>query len=245
MPADPSGHGRERYFWTFVVSVNIFLLGAVFAISEGIEKLRHPHEMGDPTWNYIALGLGMLFEAYALKIAWEEFQHWRQGATGSVWRQMREAKDLSLPTILFEDSAALFGLLIAFGGVYLTQVTHNPVWDASASIAIGVVLLGVAIFLALESHSLLVGEGATAADDATMRTLIGESPAVESLRDLRTVYQGPKSMLVAMDIEFKDGMSTAAIETAIVELEGKIREAVPSAKHIYVEAAAFRQAHQA
>lgn len=242
-PSDshPFGYGSERYFWTFVVAVNIFLLGAVFAIHEGIEKLQHPHPPSDPTWNYIALGLGMVFEAWALSVAWREFQHWRAGRTDSLWRQMREAKDLALPTVLFEDSAALVGLLVAFGGVLATQLTHDPVYDASASIVIGVVLLGVAVFLAIESHSLLVGEGATTPQREAIHRVVAADPAIRGLVGLKTLYQGPRNLGVALDLEFDDALPVREIERVVERLESAIRAELPQARHIYIEAASFRR----
>ncbi len=240
----PFGYAPERYFWSFVVAINIFLLGAVFAIYEGIEKILHPHVMHDPTWNYIALGVGAVFEAYALSVAWKEFQHWRSGTSGSLWSSLRNAKDLSLPTVLFEDTAALLGLLIAAVGITLAHVTQNGVYDGAASVMIGLILLSVAWFLATESHSLLIGEAASSRDRAAIKEIVNGQSVVDKLVDLKTLHLGPGHLLVAIELDFADQLQTRDVEDAVVAIEQLIREQLPSAKSIYIEAGAFAR-HQA
>jgi len=236
----PFGYGVERYFWTFVVSINIFLLGAVFAIYEGIQKILHPHEMENVIYNYIALGIGMVFEAYALRVAWNEFKHWRRTQKGSLWQALRDAKDLSLPTVLFEDAAALVGLLIATIGITLSQVLHLPVLDGVASVLIGVVLLVVAWFLSTESYSLLLGEGAGRSERRRIRTILHEEPCIHELLEMGTLQRGPDSMVVALTLRFKAGLQTREIEAAVKRLEERIKTEVPAATHIFIEVGSLR-----
>ncbi len=238
--AHPFGFAAERYFWSFVVSINIFLLGALFAIYEGVRKVLDPHPIHDPVWSYLALALATVFEAYALSVAWREFRHFRRESDGSLLESLRDAKDLSLPTVLFEDTAAILGLAIAATGITLSLVTHDGVYDGIASILIGVILLGVAWFLATESHSLLIGESASRGKRATIRTAVEADPAVRRLVELKTLQHGPGHILVALTLEFADDLSTDGVEDAIVRIERAIRDAEPAARHIFVEAGAFR-----
>jgi len=238
----PFGYSVERYFWSFVVAMNIFVLGAAVSIYEGVNKILHPHALGDLTWSYIALGVGAVFEAFALRVAWGEFKHFRVGQKTSLWRSMREAKDLSLPTVLFEDTAALVGLAIAALGIGLAQWTGEARFDGAASVLIGLVLLGVAWFLGTESHSLLIGEAATSQARSAIATVVKADPAVRRVVGLTTLQRGPNAILVGLELEFTDGMSTDEIEGAIRRLEAGIQREVPAAKHIFIEAGAFHRA---
>ena len=176
----PLGYSKERYFWTFIVAINIFVLGAVFAIYEGIHRILHPEPLQNLAWSYAALGIAALFEGFALRVAYKEFKHWRSGQKSSLWRGIREAKDLSLPTVLFEDTAALLGLLIAAIGISLAAVTGHSYFDGVASVLIGAVLLAVAWFLATESHSLLMGEAATPHDEQEIREAVNATPRCDA-----------------------------------------------------------------
>jgi len=241
-PADelhPFGYSVERYFWGFVVAVNIFVLGAVVAIYEGTQKILHPHAIENMLWNYVALGLAAIFESSALRVAWREFRHWRREYPGPIWQQLRRAKDLTLPTVLFEDTAALMGLAIAAIGITLAHVTGLHWFDGLASVLIGVILLGVAWFLAVESHSLLLGESATRRDREKLRRAVEEDPAVERLIRLDTLQRGPDDILVALEIEFADELDTGGIERAVSRIERSIRTRVPSAQRVYIEAASL------
>jgi len=240
-PLHPFGYSGERYFWAFVVSVNVFLLGSVFAIYEGIKKISHPHAMESVVWNYVAIAAGLVFEAVALRIAWREFSHWRVQTKGSLWQSLRDAKDLALPAVLFEDTAAIAGLLVAAAGITLTVLTGNGIYDGIASVLIGVILLVVAWFLASESHSLLIGEAASSRDRQRIVDVITRHAGVARLVDLKTVHMGPSNLVVALVLEFQDGLTTDEIERAIGELEDEIRQVLPTAKHIFVEAGAFRR----
>lgn len=235
----PFGYGKERYFWAFLVSILIFALGAVFAIYEGTHKLLHPEPVKDPTWNFIALGIGFVVEAYALRVAWIEFQHFRRDNPGPLIENLKKTKDPTLPTVLFEDSAALVGLIFAAVGVSAAAITGNPVYDAISSILIGVVLLGVSWFLARESHSLLVGESASTKDREAIRDVVDGDEAVMRLVDLLTLQRSPEDVLVALTVEFRDNLRADDIEKAVVRIEAEIRRRVPLAKYIFVEAGCF------
>jgi cation diffusion facilitator family transporter len=237
----PFGYAKERYFYSFVVALVIFLVGAVVAMYEGVQKIRHPHPMENVVWNYGALAIGFLFEAFALRIAWREFRHWRASSNESLLQSLRTAKDLALPTVLFEDSAALVGLVAAAVGVTMTQVTGNGVYDGIASIVIGVVLLGVSVFLTLESHSLLVGEAASPNDRRRVRAVVQEDPAVLGLIELLTLQRGPDSIVVALELHFADHLTVDDVEDAVRRLEKKIQAVVPAASHIFIEAGSFRR----
>ena len=240
-PAHPFGHSTERYFWTFVVAMNIFVLGAVVAIYEGIHKILAPHPPENLAWSFGALGIAMIFEGFALRVAWGEFQHFRSTTSGPLWKNLREAKDLSLPTVLFEDSAALLGLSIAAVGIGLAAWTHNGVYDGAASILIGVVLLGVAWFLATESHSLLIGEAASPTDRRAILDVVESDESIEKLIRLTTLHMGPDDLLVALEVDFRNDLSVVDLEREVPRLEAAIRERVPAARSIFVEArAVFR-----
>jgi len=232
----PLGYNVERYFWSFVVAVNIFVLGAVVAIYEGVHKIMDPHPPENAIWNFAALGFAALFESYALRIAWQEFQHFRRENPGSLWRNLRDAKDLALPTVLFEDTAALLGLIFAAIGIGLSVLTHNGLYDGLASVFIGVLLLGVAWFLATESHSLLIGEGASVKNRKAILDVVEADPDVESMVQLLTLQRGPRRIMVLMTIDFTDDLDTGGLEVVVQRLEQGIRQAVPEARDIYLEA---------
>jgi divalent metal cation (Fe/Co/Zn/Cd) transporter len=186
----------------------------------------------------------MIFEGFALRVAWQEFKHWRSTQRGSLWRALRDAKDLALPTVLFEDAAALLGLLIAAAGITATLLTHNGVYDGIASVLIGVILLGVACFLATESYSLLLGESAGREDRERIREIVLADPSVHRIAEMGTLQRGPESILVALTLEFTAGMTTAQIAEVIGRLEDQIRASVPEAKDIFVEVGFLRGAPQ-
>lgn len=232
----PLGYNVERYFWSFVVAMNIFVLGAVVAIYEGVHKVMDPHPPEQAVWNFLALGFAFLFEGYALRIAWREFQHFRRENPGPLLQNLRDAKDLALPTVLFEDSAALVGLTIAAVGIALSVVTHNGIYDGAASILIGVLLLLVAWFLASESHSLLIGEAATSKHRKAIRGIIANDPDVDRLVDLVTLQRGPRRIMVLATVDFRDDLDTAGLESVIARLRKAIAETVPDVRDIYLTA---------
>ncbi len=230
----PFGRGKEIYFWSFMVAVFLFVGGAVVALIEGWERFRHPEEPSDFLLNVAVLVAAGLFETFiALIPAIREFN--RRRGRRKVWATIRESKDPALLVILFEDIAATLGVMIAAAGVIITEVTGNGRWDGITSMAIGVLLAGVAWVLALETKSLLIGEGASRRDRAAIRAATLAVPNVTSLEALRTMQLGPNQILVAMDVDFDDEMSDDQIEAAIDEIERRVREVLPAATQIFVE----------
>jgi len=232
----PFGFGRERYFWAFIVAVSIFAIGASFSIYEGIRKVLEPHDIKNPIWSFIALGAAVAFESYALRVAWKEFSHWRKNNPGPLWKCLRTTKSPTILVVLFEDSAALLGILIAASGIGLTLVTGNPVWDGVATLGIGVILLIAAWFIGWRTRGLLLGESATEADRRRIRTAVESVDAVDAVVEMLTLHTGPNDILVNLAIDFRDDLDTHGVEVVVDEIESKIRASVPEAKRIFIEA---------
>ncbi len=232
--AHPFGYGKEVYFWTLVVAMLIFAGGGGVSIYEGIKHLAHPAPMGDPTISYIVLGLAMVFEGFALSVAYREFR----GSIGdlSLWPAIRQAKDPTAFAVLLEDSAAMAGLLIAALGVWAGTTFENPYFDGAASVLIGLVLILVASVLAWESRGLLVGEAGSPAHIAAVREAALADEAVESVTAVRTMHVGPDTVLANLELRFHRGRRSAEIEAAVDRIEAAIRERAPAIKYISVEA---------
>ncbi|MCU1441618.1 MAG: cation transporter [Rhodoglobus sp.] len=229
----PFGYGRERYVYAFVVAIILFSVGGVFSIYEGIDKLQHPHELAVPWLPILVLSIAIVLESFSLRTAVRESNHVRGRQT---WIQfIRHAKAPELPVVLLEDIAALLGLVFAFAGVGLTIVTGNPMWDAVGTLAIGVLLVTVAVILGIETKSLLVGEGANAADVENIRDAINANNNVEALIHMKTLYLGPDELLVAAKIAFASKTRLADVAKSIDDVEASIRAAVPVARVIYIE----------
>jgi len=229
----PFGFGRERYFWAFVVAMVLFSLGSVFAIHEGIDKLRHPHDLVSPALALGILALAIALESWSLRTAIAAAQAARGGA--SWWSFIRRTKNPELPVVLLEDLGALLGLVIALAGVSLAAASGDPRYDAIGSIGIGALLGAIAIVLAVEMKSLLIGESAAAEIRDALRTTIETSPAVRKLIHMRTLHLGPDELLVAVKVEFSAGLDLPGLASAIDDLESAIRRRTPIARVIYVE----------
>jgi cation diffusion facilitator family transporter len=232
-PEHPFGYGRQRYIFAFMVSIVLFSVGGLFSILEGAEKLQHPHELEMVWLPLVVLGAAIVMESFSLRTAVRESNHVRGGKS---WVQfIRHAKAPELPVILLEDLAALIGLVLAFFGVGLSVVTGDPIWDAIGTLAIGALLVVVAIVLGLETSSLLIGEGATPEDTAAIRAALVGSAGVESLIHMKTLYLGPDELMVGAKIAVAGSSSGADIAAVIDRAEESIREAVPAARVIYLE----------
>ena len=229
----PFGYGRERYFWAFVVSVVLFLLGGVFAISEGAQKLADPHDISSPGWAVGVLAVGFVLEGFSLRTAIREAQAVRGSA--SWWSFIRRAKSPELPVVLLEDSGALIGLALALTGVVLAAVTGNPLWDAAGSIAIGALLCVISVVLAIEMKSLLIGESASQHHIETLTATLTGHPDVLRLIHLRTVHMGPDEILVAAKVELRADLDFAGVAATIDVVEGALRAVVPSIAYLYIE----------
>jgi cation diffusion facilitator family transporter len=235
-PSDshPFGYARERYFWAFVVSVVLFTAGGLFALYEGIEKLRHPHEPEELLIAVTILVVALGFEALSLRTAVREANRVRE--PGVSWMQfIRHSKSAELPVVLLEDIGALIGLVIALFGVVLSKVTDEPRFDALGSVGIGILLVVIALVLASEMRSLLIGEAASPGDVATVRRVIEGDERVRRVRDVRTQQLGPQEMLVGVELELDPTLSGVQVSDALDEIERAIRAAVPAAQQVYLE----------
>ncbi|MEO8218557.1 MAG: cation diffusion facilitator family transporter [Acidobacteriota bacterium] len=246
-PADathPFGHGRELYFWTLIVALMIFAVGGGVSIYQGISHLRNSEPAGDPTWNYAVLAGAFLFEAISWGIAFREFRHSRQEGLGLI-QSMHRSKDPTVFTVMCEDSAALAGIILAFLGVWLAQMTGRPVFDASASVLIGILLAGMAVFLAHESRGLLVGESVDLEKLDDIRRMIEADPAVSRAERPLTMYLSPLEVLLNVDLNFASGLSVEQLELAVDRIERNIRRKYPEITRIFIEASALRMEHRA
>ena len=239
-PADdnhPFGCGKELYFWTLVVAILIFAVGGGISVYEGIVHIRHPSPISNPTVNYIVLGLSMLFEGGSAWVGFREFRK-SKGDLGYL-QAVRESKDPTTFTVLFEDLAAMVGLVIAFFGVLLAHTLQMPVLDGSASILIGVLLGLVAVFLAYESKGLLIGESVAPKTRASINKLVEADPDITRLVRALTMHFGPHDVLLTMELGFRPDSSAAQTTAAIDRLEKAIRTLHPEIKYIFIEAQAI------
>ncbi|HEY0640485.1 MAG TPA: cation diffusion facilitator family transporter [Pseudonocardiaceae bacterium] len=228
----PFGYGRDRYFYSFVVALLLFSLGAMFALYEGTEKLRHPHELTSPLVAVVILVVAIVLEIFSFRTAIVESRK----VKGDVgwWQFIRQAKTPELPVVLLEDAGALFGLVLALLGVSLTMATGDPVWDALGTIAIGVLLAVIAVVLIIEMKSLLIGEGV---NPAVLTVIVDEleTGKVQRVIHIKTQYMGPDELLIAAKIALTPALSTTDIAAAIDDAESRIRAKVPEARLIYLE----------
>lgn len=236
-PADlshPFGHGKELYFWTLIVAILIFAVGGGMSVYEGISHLKHPALIRDPLWNYLVLGFALIFEGFAWTIAFKEFR--KTQGNMNLWKAVRASKDPTTFTVLFEDTAAMLGLLVAFLGIFFGQRLNNPYLDGIASIIIGLILGIVAVGLAYESKGLLIGEGASRETIESICKIAGADPAVKRVMPPLTMHFGPQEVLLNLDIKFRNGISAEEIEAAIDRIEAEIRKRHPEIKRIFIEA---------
>ncbi len=231
----PFGRGKELYFWAFMVAVFLFVGGGVLAFVQGLDRVRNPeHLEGGLMFNLIVLGLAASFEIFIAFIpAVREFNRRRGGR--KIWVTIRESKDPALIVVLFEDSVAVVGIMVAAAGLLIGDVTGNAVWDGVASMVIGVLLAFTAWILAIETKGLLVGEGASRRTRSAIRSATLSIPEVETVDRLLTMHLGPDEILVNMDIVVDGALSGRQVEEIVDSIEAKIREFVPEATRIFVE----------
>ena len=230
----PLGFGKELYFWALVVAVLIFAIGGGMSFYEGIMHIQDPHPIKDPTMSYIVLALAIVFEGAALMFALKSFNKVRNGK--GFWEAIRTSKDPASFAVIFEDAAALIGLVIALVGVYISYTFHMPIVDGIASILIGVILTFISILLAYESKALLIGESADPEVQQDIYNLVLADPSTDRIYAPITLHFGPENVLVALEVEFKDNLSADEIENSIRRIERQIREVHPIVKRIYIEA---------
>ncbi|WP_027707152.1 cation diffusion facilitator family transporter [Zooshikella ganghwensis] len=229
----PFGHGKEIYFWSFVVAILIFAVGAGISIYEGIHHLMNPSPLENVSVNYIVLTLALIFEGIAWYMAWKEFKHTR--GNNSLFKAVHQAKDPSVFVVLFEDSAAMLGLIIAFIGIALGHLTGNPVYDGIASILIGCILAGTAAWLAYETKSLLIGESAKPATRRGIRELLVNQPNVEHVNEIATMHMGPNFILATISLDFEDQTPAGIVEKTIAHLDCQIKTQYPLVKRVFIE----------
>ena len=234
----PFGHGKEIYFWSFVVAIMIFAVGAGVSFYEGVVRVMSPHPVENVFINYIVLGFAMLFEGGAWYFAFKEFGRIK-GDRGYI-AAVQQGTDPSFFVVLFEDSAAMLGLLVAFFGVWLGDVTGNPVFDGIASIIIGLILGGTAAWLAYETKGLLIGERANREVVAGIRRIVRAQPAVRHVNEVLTMHMGPEFILVNISVDFADKLRTGDMEEAIAHMDHLIKTSFPNVKRVFVEAEAHR-----
>jgi len=229
----PFGYGRERYFWSFVVALVLFSLGSLFALYEGVVKLRHPHELESAIVAVVILALAIVFETFSFRTAVIESNHVRGEA--SWWQFIRHSKSPELPVVLLEDLGALVGLVLALVGVGLAEFTGNPRWDAVGSVSIGLLLGVIAITLAVEMKSLLIGESASPEMQAKIRTAMEGDDSVQRVIHMRTQHLGPDELLVGAKLELDEHLGFAEVAAAVNRIEQSVRAACPQAQVIYLE----------
>jgi cation diffusion facilitator family transporter len=235
-PQHPFGYGRERYIYAFIVAVVLFFVGGIFALYEAWHKFADPHPIESWKWvPVLVLSSAIVLECFSFRTAIVETNKIRGDAS---WTQfIRHSRVPELPVILLEDLAALLGLVFAFIGVVLTLVTHNGIWDAVGSAAIGLLLIVVAAILAIEMKSLLVGEAATPDQVRAIETAIRDGDEVADLIHMKTIHLGPEELLVAAKFAVRQSDSAADVARGIDAVEARIRAAVPIARVIYLEPA--------
>jgi cation diffusion facilitator family transporter len=239
-PRHPFGYGKELYFWSLLVAIFIFGLGGGFSIYDGISRILSAQTVSHPVWDYVVLGMATMFEGYSWQVSRRELVLMRRPGEG-LWRVIRRSKDPTVFTVFLEDSAALIGIALAFAGILLSQLTGIPYFDPAASIAIGLVLAGVAILLARESAGLLVGEAANLQQVEKIKSVIRQDPAVQDVGDLLTMQLGPDQVFLAVDIKFQQDLDVSELESTIDRLESKIRQTDASVKRIFIEAESIRR----
>ncbi len=229
----PFGYGMEIYFWAFVVAILIFAVGSGISIYEGIHKLHNPGEISSPYINYIVLSLAMVFEGVAWYIAYKEFV--KVKGDHGLFQAVRHSKDPTVFTVLFEDTAAMLGLMVAFVGIFLAS-QYGVVWaDGVASIVIGVILAATAILLAYETKGLLIGEAANPALISSIEAIIKDPQSILYVNEIRSMHMGPYDILLALSLDFQDDIKSFEVEKKISDLEKEIKTKHPEIKHLFIE----------
>jgi len=239
----PYGHGKVLYFYSLLVAVYIFAIGGMFALYEGITHLRNPVLSQHPGWNYAVLAVTAGFELYSWTISYRELVR-RKEPNESTWDEIIGSKDPTVFTVFLEDSAGLVGAALAFSGIFLGHVFHNPTFDPIASILIALLLSAVAVLLGRESGALLVGERTNRTKLKKVRGVIESDAAVERVGDLLSMQLGPEQVLLTANIRFRRGLDVPELEKAVARLEERIKKAEPTIERIFLEADSLRQQPQ-
>jgi len=235
-PADvsrPLGYGRELYFWSFIVSMLIFGLGGGISIYQGVEHILHPEELGDPTWNYVVLVLSFIFEGTSLIIALKAFDKSRNGL--SWWKAVIKSKDPASFLVLFEDTAAVLGLLVVFLFMVLSHGLNMPLLDGVASVIVGLLLVFVSFILARESSSLLLGEGIGPLSQKRIKDLVENDEAIVEVQTILSTYQSPEEIVLMLSVVFKDDLITQEITSAVERIRKAIKVQSPLIRFVIIQ----------
>jgi cation diffusion facilitator family transporter len=236
----PFGHGKEIYFWSFVVAILVFSLGAGISLYEGVDHIIHPATIRHQYVNYFIIGASMIFEGISWAVSVREFRK-SKAPEQSYFQAMRKGKDPTMFLVVLEDSAALLGLGAAFAGIFLASVTGNPLYDGIGSVVIGLILAATAIFIAKETKGLLVGEAASREAVRVIREVVAQGPHVEHVNEVLTLHMGPEYVIATISLDFADDVPAGEIERTVTVLEEEIRRRVPEVKKVFVEAEAWRR----
>lgn len=239
----PFGRGKELYFWSLIVALILFGLGGGMSIYEGITHIQHPTELSDPLWNYVVLIIAFIVETISQSIAYREFLHQKQ-ADESAWHSIRTCKDPTIFVVLFENAAALAGIVVAGLGVFLSHQFNTPVIDGIASIIIGIILAIISLFLAWESRALLIGESADLEKVDAIKKIVQEDEAVITAGQPLTMHFGPDQILLNISVHFNPNLSFPELTQAIQRIEGKIQRRFPRVRQIFLEAATLAKPSQ-
>ena len=229
----PFGHGADRFFYAFVVALVLFSLGSLFALYEGVDKVRHPHKLDSPVVAFVVLGVAILLEGYSFRTAVHESNPLRGSSSWVSF--IRHTKNPELPVVLLEDSGALVGLVLAMSGVILSEVTGNPRWDGVGTLGIGTLLGVIAVILAFKMKSLLIGEGASPVQVSQISAALLDDPMLRRVIHIKTLYLGPDEMLVAAKLAVDPAATLADVARRIDAAEARVRTVLPVAKVIYLE----------
>ena len=236
--AHPFGYSMELYFWTFVVAILIFAVGGGISIYGGIQKISAPEPVENAYVNYIVIGFAVIFEAAAWYVAFREFKK-TQGSR-SFLEAIHMSKDPTVFTVLFEDTAALLGLLVAFAGIVSSDLLDMPILDGVASVVIGIILAGVAVLLAYESKGLLIGEGASKKVVLGIREVVAGQAGILAVNELLTMHLGPEDVLVTLSLDFDDTFDSRQVEEAISLMEKEIKTTYPQVARVFIEAQSWQ-----
>ena len=230
----PFGYGKEIYFWSFIVAILIFALGGGISIYEGISHIRHPEPIRNPMIIYIVLGLAILFEGAAWYFAFREFK--RAKGKWGYFEAVQRSKDPSIFVVLFEDSAAMLGLLVALAGVWLAQATGITVFDGLASVVIGLILVGTAVWLAYETKGLLIGESANKAVIRGIHDALATKPNIKHVNEVLTMHMGPDFVLANISVDFADSITAVDVKRDIDAIDQLVKQKFPEIKRVFIEA---------
>jgi cation diffusion facilitator family transporter len=231
----PFGYGPETYFWAFMVALCIFSVGGALSIWEGVDKIAHgrDHALGDPRWAYAVLAASIALESWSFTVAMREFKHLRRGR--GLRATLTEARDPTVLTVLFEDLAALFGLAVAATGIALAHATGQPAYDGAASVVVGGALVAVALVLARDAKSLLIGQSVPEGERNRIAEIAAAARDVVGVVHIRTIHLGPRDVMCGLKLRFSPTLDTLTLKQRINELEAQLRAALPHLTRIYVE----------